>query len=52
MKIADGGRRPDEIFVDFNRAFDGKPLGYLPSKLVAHGTTGNVLNWIRYFLVG
>ena len=52
VRIADSGHRLDVIFVDFSKAFDRVPHEYLLSKLLAHGITGKVLDWLRDFLVG
>ena len=40
------------IFVDFSKAFDHMLHEYLLFKLLAHGITGKVLDWIRDFLIG
>ena len=52
VRTADSNQRLDVIFVDFSKAFDRVPHEYLLYKLLAHGITGKVLDWIRDFLVG
>ena len=41
----------DVIYFDFWKAFDTVPHSRLLLKLVAYGISGNVLNWIKSFLV-
>jgi len=39
------------IYFDFRKAFDTVPHSRLLLKLAAHGISGNLLNWIKSFLV-
>jgi hypothetical protein len=51
-KAKDAGNNVDIIFLDFKKAFDTVPHGRLLHKLQSYGISGNLLNWIRNFLVG
>ena len=50
--IFDAGHAFDVIYTDFAKAFDSVAHERLILKLEAVGITGDVLNWIRSFLVG
>lgn len=41
----------DAVYVDFSKAFDRVPHGRLVNKLSAYGIAGNLLAWIRDFLI-
>ena len=47
-----GGGVVDAIYLDFPKAFVTVPSRRLIGKLETHRIKGNVLNWIREFLVG
>ena len=49
-QILDSGGSVDCVYMDFMKAFDSVPHQRLIAKTRAHGTTGNVLGWIKDFL--
>ena len=50
-KVARGGV-VDTIYMDFAKAFDKVPYRRLLHKLEAYGISGNILAWIKSFLIG
>ncbi|XP_065664351.1 uncharacterized protein LOC136086037 [Hydra vulgaris] len=46
----DKGLPVDNIYLDFEKAFDKVPPDYLLLKLKAYGINGSILSWIRNFL--
>ena len=42
----------DSIYLDFAKAFDTIPHRRLIGKLEAYGVKGNILKWIKSFLIG
>ena len=46
------GEPVDVVYLDFAKAFDSGPHQRLLRKLEAYGIGGNLLAWIRAFLVG
>ena len=48
----DEGRPVDVIYLDFAKAFDTVPHERLFVKLLAHGISGQVLQWVKNWLVG
>ena len=50
--ILDRGEKLDSVYVDFSKAFDKVPHHHLLSKLAAYGIEGNLLLWLKDFLVG
>ena len=51
-KYFDEGIPVDIIYLDFRKAFDSVPHERLLTKLKAYGISGNILEWIRNFLLG
>ena len=51
-KALDTGHSIDILYFDFAKAFDSVPHNRLISKLRSSGISGNLLEWIRNFLVG
>jgi ribonuclease P/MRP protein subunit RPP40 len=49
-KYIDQGHPVDEIYLDFQKAFDRVPHNRLIKKIQAHGIVGNVANWIQNWL--
>ena len=49
-ELFDQGNAVDEIFLDFQKAFDKVPHQRLLYKVEKMGISGNVLNWIEAFL--
>ena len=50
--ILDSGGVVDTIYLNFAKAFDSVPHQRLLRKLAGYGVSGEVLEWIRYFLTG
>ena len=50
-EVLDHGGAIDAIYLDFAKAFDTVPHERLLRKLVAYGIEGQVLQWIRHFLM-
>ena len=48
----DAGLSVDTIYLDYSKAFDSVPHLGLLSKLQAYGIQGNLLKWIKNFLIG
>ena len=48
----DSGFGIDVIYLDYSKAFDSVPHLRLISKLQAYGIRGNLLKWIKNFLIG
>ena len=48
----DKGRPVDVIYLDFAKAFDTVAYERLFVKLLAHGISGQVLQWVKSWLVG
>ena len=48
----DAGLSVDTIYLDYSKAFDSVPHLHLLSKLQAYGIQGNLLKWIKNFLIG
>ena len=48
----DAGHSVDILYFDFAKAFDSVPHNRLISKLQSCGISGNLLEWVRNFLVG
>ena len=48
--VYDESRSVDVIYLDFQKAFDKVPHKRLISKLLAHGISGNIQNWIEDWL--
>ena len=48
----DCGHPVDIIYLDFSKAFDVVPHERLITKLKAYGIAGNLLVWIKDFLIG
>ena len=42
----------DTIYLDYSKAFDSVPHLRLLSKLQAYGIQGNLIKWIKNFLIG
>jgi len=51
-KALDTGHSINILYFDFAKAFDSVPHNHLISKLRSSGISGNLLEWIRNFLVG
>jgi len=51
-KAIDDRHSVDIIYLDYSKAFDSVPHLRLLSKLQAYGIQGNLLKWIRNFLIG
>ena len=51
-KALDTGHSIDILYFDFAKAFVSVPHNRLISKLRSSGISGNLLEWIRNFLVG
>jgi hypothetical protein len=51
-RILDEGEPVDAVYLDFAKAFDSVPHERMLRKVQALGIGGNVLQWIRDFLVG
>ena len=47
----DKGITMDAIYLDFSKAFDSVPHQRLIKKLEGYGISGNILNWIKSFLL-
>ena len=52
IKEISSGGVIDAIYLDFSKAFDTVPHQRLLRKLEAYGIQGNILNWIKAFLIG
>ena len=50
-EILDDGGTVDVVYMDFMKAFDKVPHEHLLAKLSAYGIGGDVLTWIRSFLL-
>ena len=50
LDYIDNGDNIDIVYLDFSKAFDKISHDKLIKKLMAHGITGNVLNWIKSWL--
>ena len=48
----DSGKPVDVIYLDFQKAFDKVPHARLLNKLLAHGISGKILQWIGEWLKG
>ena len=48
----DSGFGVDVIYLDYSKAFDSVPHLRLISKLQSYGINGNLLTWIKNFLIG
>jgi len=48
----DSGKPVDVIYLDFQKAFDKVPHARLLNKLLAHGISGKILQWIGEWLNG
>lgn len=51
-KSLERGHSVDIIYFDFAKAFDSVPHTRLLTKLESYGLTGNLLGWLKGFLVG
>ena len=51
-KILDEGGCIDAVYCDFMKAFDKVPHNRLLLKVEKYGITGNILGWIKSFLIG
>lgn len=49
-KEIDDGHSADLIYLDFSKAFDKVPYRRLYKKLLSHGVSGNILNWVQNWL--
>ena len=50
FEVFDESRSVDIIYLDFQKAFDKVPHQRLLSKLLAHGISGNIHNWLADWL--
>ncbi len=51
LKFWDAGKQLDVAILDFSKTFDTVPHQRLLAKLDHYGVSGNVLNWVKSFLV-
>ena len=51
-KSLDSGFGVDVIYLDYSKAFNSVPHLRLISKLQSYGINGNLLTWIKNFLIG
>ena len=51
-KSLEQGHSVDIIYFDFAKAFDSVPHAQLLTNLESYGLTGNLLGWLKGFLVG
>ena len=51
FEAVDRDKEYDIIYLDFSKAFDKVPYNRLLHKVAAHGIGGNIINWLRGWLV-
>ena len=51
-QLLDEGLPVDVIYLDFKKAFDTVPHERLLLKAESYGIQGNILQWLRSFLIG